>query len=364
MPFNILSSLQSEANKYKVTPTYDTFSKFTNISANTVASAGVQSPSLFGGASACMSSNGQYLLYITTTGRVSVSNDSGATFTGVTLDGTQQTACVAMSSTGQYMYALNSNATAGANNFWYSSDYGVSWAGKNVATGAVRALACSYTNPQYVLVMGKATTGAFYYSADYGANFTSFNFVATFITSTSCDVSDDGQTIYFCGAASGGNSKLYKSTNILTNPTTVNASASLTLVKDLGYTSAIMELTVSSNGKYIVAGDGTLVSVSSDYGANFTNTTLTANTRQVHSASRDGKYILVASQNLAVNYSTNYGANWTAMVTTDFLGGNQPSGMNISWYGSAVSGDGKKAFIATSQTTGLNKAWFGTNTVV
>lgn len=364
MPFNILSSLQSEAQKFAPPPpTYNTFQTFTNISANTVAGAGVQSPGLFGGMSACMSSDGQYLTYITNVGRVSVSNDSGATFTAKTLDATQQTGCVAMNSTGQYQYALNLNGTAGANNFWYSSDYGVTWTGKNLSY-SLRGVACSYINPQYVLVMGRATTGTFYYSADYGATFTTFTFLSTFITSTSCDVSDDGQTIYFCGSLSGGNVRLFKSTNILTNATTVNASATLTEVKNLGYASAIMELTVSSNGKYIVAGDGTLVSVSSDYGANFTNTTLTANTRQVHSASRDGKYVLVASQNLAVNYSTNYGANWTAMATTDFLGGNQPSAMTISWYGSAVSGDGKKAFIATSQTTGLNKAWFGTNTVV
>lgn len=210
---------------------------------------------------------------------------------------------------------------------------------------------------------GNGSNG-FKYSVDNGLNFTQFS--ARFSTFAG-EVSDDGSVVYICGNASGGNPVLSKSVNILTNPTTINPSATFTDLFSSPTSFGALDVIASSDQKYIlIITNVTLFYFSSNSGASFSSVSLTAvNGKGCAGMSRDGKYIIYSCQSQTIKYTNNYGTTWnTATTTGNFLAPNQPSAMTLSWLGNAVSKTGDKAFIITSNNVGTEKSWLGTNTVV
>ena len=374
MPFSILSSLQSETNKFTGSspiPTYNTFNQFSNISTNTQGFGINQN--LFGGQTTAISGNGQYILYSCNSGKAQYSSNSGSSFT--TLNAGTSSQCVCMSETGERQYVLTADTTAGSLNFWYTTNY-TNWVGKSISALTTpntfgRGMACNYTTGQYVMILKGASTGKALYSADYGATFTEITITGSY-TQTGVELSDDGTVAYVTGFPNGGSARVYKSTNLLTDVNTVNPSATFTVLYNTGLAGSTFEICTSTNGQNIVFGGGTgtpttqaNIWVSNNAGSTFTKYTLTANTRIVPAMSRDGKYILVYCLGLGTFYSVNYGiGGFTAMTPSDFIGSNPPTTMNISWYGVAVNKKGDKAIVGTQNSSGTLKLWYGTNTIV
>jgi len=93
---------------------------------------------------------------------------------------------------------------------------------------------------------------------------------------------------------------------------------------------------VSGDGKYMVILLGTAgIWHSSDYGMNFTKTSINTGSWYSISMSNDGKYIIVGGNNFAQSQalSTNYGVSWTYNSTGTTVGNGRYDFVQVSKYG-------------------------------
>lgn len=355
MSFNIMSSVSNPIFFMAGEKTYNTFdganwvNQTTQMnSANSNVSYALNQ-SLFSGPVIACNQTGQYCL----AGSNGISAlfhtaDYGSSWTKYTFPNANGFMSCAISQDGQYMYATTGGQTSGGvTNNWIrgvrDASGNVTWTTATLTTAGngLRCVACNNTG-QYVAVGGAGI--AMYYSANYGVSFTQLSVTASPGVTGAIAISDNGYTLYY---SFGSPVYTYRTTNALTNSTTVNASATHSIFTNttddnLGAKSTIC---VSSDGKYVLLGSSAFTSVlkSNNGGSTWTRfTTGATNQRSYVSMSRDGKYQFIATQSTNIWFSNDYGANFTA-VSSGTIASN-----TAVWTSSAISGSGYRCYLATN----------------
>ncbi len=357
MAFNILQSVSNPIFFMAGEVTYNTFdgSNWTNQttqmnSANSNVSYALNQ-SLFSGAIVSCNNTGQYCI-AGSNGISAVFHTSnyGSSWTKYAFPNANGFMSCAMSQDGQYMYVTTAGQTSsGTTNNWIrgvrDASGNVTWTTTTLTSGGngLRCVACNNTG-QYVAV-GSAGI-SMYYSANYGASFSQLTNTSAGV-SASIAISDNGYTIWY---SYGSPQYIYRTTNALTNSTTVNTSASTSLFSNTSVDTigAKATLCVSSDGTYILASssNSTAVLKSNNSGSTWSKfTTGATNARSYVAMSRTGKYQFIATQNTNIWYSTDFGSTFTA-VSSGTITSN-----TAGWAGPAISGDGYRCYLATTSNT-------------
>jgi glucose/arabinose dehydrogenase len=355
MAFNILQSVSNPIFFMAGEVTYNTFdgSNWTNQttqmnSANSNVSYALNQ-SLFSGAIVSCNNTGQYCI-AGSNGISAVFHTSnyGSTWSKYSFPNANGFMSCCMSQDGQYMYVTTGGQTSsGTTNNWIrgvrDASGNVTWTTATLTSGGngLRCVACNNTG-QYVAV-GSAGI-SMYYSANYGVSFSQLSTTASPGVTGAIAISDDGYKLYY---SFGSPVYTYKTTDALTNSTTINTSATKSLFTNatddnLGAKSTIC---VSSDGTYILLASAGFTSVlkSNNGGSTWSRfTTGTTNARSYVAMSRSGKYQFIATQSTNIWYSTNYGATFTA-VSSGTISSN-----TAVWTGPAVSGNGRYCYLATN----------------
>jgi hypothetical protein len=250
----------------------------------------VDNPGTFNYTSA-VSATGQYQLVGTTT-FLYVSSNFGNTWTQVATD--KDWTGVAISGTGNFMYATDSTSSTG--NLYRSTDYGLTWAVVPSSPGAGSWVFVAISaSGQYVLACGPSY---YYLSSNYGA---SFSQVENYPCLGYVTMSATGQYMMLRGS----------STNLLSS----NYGATWTAISPAsdGYAMAI-----SGTGQYQMAVDTPSVTlyISSDYGATFT-ASLVGSSFWSCAIDYTGQYQVISQVGINKYYSVDYGVTWTVVANID-----------------------------------------------
>jgi hypothetical protein len=259
---------------------------FTKISFITNPGSGLPTTSTYGYSTTSYS--GQYQIVTQTSVGLWISSNYGNYWSFIT--GYGYSGKAAISATGQYLVTGNSS-----NYLSISSTYGANWFTPSGNYSTVSAISA---NGQYILSTGDSVTT--YVSSTYGNNFfsTSVN-----IRAQGCAMSSTGQYMYV-GAFGGGATSYY------TSNYGVNWQA--------GGAGQCQTVGMSSSGQFVLAQRwkytapvGNSLSVSSNYGVNFTYSydSISAGANPLN-VSYTGQ-IMIYYQSSTLYYSTNYGVNWT-----------------------------------------------------
>jgi len=252
----------------------------------------VNNPGTFNLTSA-VSATGQYQLVGTST-FLYVSSNFGSTWTQVATD--RDWAGVAISGTGNFMYATD--ATSSTGNLYRSTDYGLTWVVVPSSPGAGAWLYVAISaSGQYVLACGPSY---YYLSSNYGA---SFSQVENYSTASLGFIAISATGQYMMIRTLGG--------NVVSN----NYGATWTAISRTSYGYA---LAISGTGQYQMAADNptNTLYISSDYGATFTASLVGAN---FWSCAIDytGQYQVISQVGINKYYSVNYGVTWTVVANID-----------------------------------------------
>ena len=242
-----------------------------------------------------ISSDGKYITVAerTTSGRLYVSSDGGASFTlKYTCGGAQQFSAVSMSETGQYQLAV---IYAGGR--MLSTDYGNTW---TTPSGTVYYMdAYVSTSGQYMITA--SSSGTISKSVNYGSSFSALT-IASQNYWSAC-ISNDGQYI----TAVVNNEFIYISSN---------GGSSWSQIVSSQYWSKIR---MSDSGQYQTAihqSTGYWY-YSTNYGVNWTNGATSAGWQDI-SMNKTGQYQYMTRSGTGyrVYRSTNYGATFSAWTST------------------------------------------------
>jgi predicted acyltransferase (DUF342 family) len=281
-----------------------------------------------------VSGTGQYQIGLTYLSNRYYSSNYGVTWTasidtafnGQNWPSSRNTQC-AMSYDGSIAYFW-SNEGAGV---LKSTNYGVNWAAcPNIGLGGElqNALGASSTGQYVAVSVGNGTTVNV--SSNYGNNW----YIGTGIPFQGDQgwqhilVSSDGS--YMVAVGLGGAPKMIKSSNYGVNWSLLTTPPSYLTM----YQTASM--TMNGTGQYQTFFTGSGTSVTSNYGATWTNVSLSiGNDTGGSSSSETGQYQMVVIGGSA-NYSTNYGYNWTA------------TGISNGMFACAISRDGIVTTVASA----------------
>ena len=260
----------------------------------------VNNPGTFNYTSA-VSATGQYQLVGTTT-FLYVSSDFGSTWTQVATD--KDWTGVAISGTGNFMYATDSTASTG--NLYRSTDYGLTWAVVSSSPGAGSWVFVAISaSGQYVLACGPSY---YFISSNYGA---SFNPVENYPCVGHVAMSATGQYMMLRGPSNNLVSSNYGATWTAVSPASD------------GYAMAI-----SGSGQYQLAQNNatSTMFLSSDYGATFA--AVLASPAWSCAIDFTGQYQVVARLPTNIYYSVNYGVTWT--IASNYPNPSQTRSVSLS----------------------------------
>lgn len=330
------------------------------------------------------SSDGSYVYGVDSTGAISVSLDSGTSWStlplssgyqptglSVTNDGTTGIACInAMPSAGITRFSIpkyfalaerrlysgisidrpnlfyaNSdlsilmgvaNPASNATYPYFSKDFGKTWTGAGVPLGTYFQAACS-SDGIYMYVVSNSNNNEFFRSINGGSTWARVDISgAGAATAFGVACSSDGSIVYVMSSV---NTALFKSTNYgatFTQKTTTSVGTP---------SSTRPRVYTSSNGQYVYVIPGTTGALSgpssrsSDYGETWSavpsgSRPNLSNYRYPAAAiTPDGSKILLGgSPSSVLYYSSDYGATWREFSFT--------GGTSVAWRGAGISADG------------------------
>ena len=290
-----------------------------------------------------ISNNGTYLLCNAYDGtNIYISSNKGVSWT--TIIDTLKIKILGMSPTGQYMYISN------ANNFLYSSNYGVTWT--SYPSVYYNLLSISQTG-QY-LVASQIGNTAIYYSSNYGVSFTNINTnISSVYRWSGVSISSDGTYIVaFMITANQTNGIVYYSSNI--GATWTNISSTIGSLIRPNSTSGNLygnyTIKVSTNGQIILISTTTGAYLTTNAGSSWIQvSSQMPNTSIITSGismSDNGQImIMIPAYGNNIGYdnyvSLNNGQTWTPSllsITNNIFGVCQsvsvsPDGSYIVWTG-------------------------------
>jgi hypothetical protein len=256
---------------------------------------------------------------------VYVSNDAGSSWTNTTTlnsgMGTKTWTFPAVSSTGQYMYAVGTNTF-----IWFSTNSGVNWFTQTTAPTNCYKIACDATG-QYLIT--SSTAGPLYLSTSYGSYWTNvsggnptlFNTAAPYFSYVNSD--STGQYL----SASNINTAYYSS-SYGNYWTILPISGNKSIQSIVNSSSTVVVVGNQSNALY-----GPLVLTLA------TSTLATRYTWQSAVMSYYGSIIFLGTNTTTAFISTGYGYYWIPVTTP------------AAFKGLAMSGDGTKIYATTASTS-------------
>jgi hypothetical protein len=242
-----------------------------------------------------ISTTGKYQAAVNSTGTVYVSSDYGSSWTGVST-GASVLVSVAVSGTGQYMYAGDEYVSSGAINYIYmSSDYGASWStlsGSSISGGRWFGLACSSDGTSYLYAINNSSSG-----------FSIYQF--TGLTNTSPTVTNitpsGGYSFSLNGIACsvGGTTVILVGTNNNYSSTSVLKYTSSTWSTPLTTTTVLSAVAMSGDGTVMYAISSGALEISTDSGSTWSSVSTPSSNASYRciSCSVDGNTVLVGCTN-------------------------------------------------------------------
>ena len=277
------------------------------------------------------SANGQYAAFSQSSVGIWVSNDYGVNWTLVS-NTTLSNSPIVVSSSGKYMYSINSTT------IFYSSNYGVSFT--SISLTSPGAPSVSF-NEQYAFILSGSIL---YYSTNYGA---SFNTTTQFGTTA---------VISFSFSYTGAVQVVLKGTDIYVS---LNFGSTWTTYASGFY--ALSRVRISADGKYMIGYGSTtsttyglFVGTWNGTGYTFTTTNVPTYSVRFSSISFTGQYMNIITFGSTFLYSNNYGVTWTTpTITTTYT---IPTG--IDFYAAAASSNGKYVIAGFRDFAAVNDILF------
>lgn len=277
-------------------------------------------------AGTALSATGQFQLVAKQAGTLSLSSDYGITWASV--GASRNWLSVAMSASGNYMYATD--ATGGTGNLYVSTDYGLTWsvASASLPTGGWAGVGISQTG-QYVIAGGPTS---FWLSSNYGATWSASQ---TTYNGGGAAISATGQYMMLGTQTIAGGSTLYTSSNYGASFTAQSNGASYNVA-------------ISGTGQYqlsvatVYSTNRTGLWLSSNYGATFTliQDIVPPSGKYFIDVAMDytGQYQLAVQLDYRLWYSTNYGVTWSLSSYTPSAGYWRSCGISANAQYVAASG--------------------------
>ena len=281
------------------------------------------------------SSNGQNMAAVTTSGTIYTSTTSGQTWSLMyTLPPNPPNppnpfTSIASSSNGQILYATSPNST-GTGGVFVSTNGGVNWttiSSLQTYPNNWIDVSCDGTGQNVVVsgwyLISPPIISGVYYSTNYGSSFTPINPSSVNLRFGSI-TSNTGSGQYVAVVTTsfnGGNGGIYYSSNYGANwAQSVGAPFSAN-----DYLNIWTSIDSDSTGQYMAATYGGTTSsyfgvwLSTNYGANWTQSSLTQNNLASIASSSNGSILITCRNGVdgveQIWISTNYGANWTGIST-------------------------------------------------
>jgi hypothetical protein len=242
--------------------------------------------------------------------QAAVSSNSGVTWTAITPPEGNPCTDVAMSSNGQHMYYTTYNSGAGAGEVYHSDDYGANFLELSNAPPLVSHMACNSTGEK--VYCPSRFDFNMYVSTDYGANFTLTANVAS-IGGVACSTS--GQYVYMAGSGT----IVFSSTDY--GVTFAQAPYSFGLIS---------EIKCDSTGQKVIIATNDGIAYSLDYSVSMVRLSIPASNYTSVAFNSVGNRIVVLAADGTISVSYDAGTTWTAQTiigqSTTFTSG----GVSIS----------------------------------
>ena len=282
------------------------------------------------------SSNGQNMAAVTTSGTIYTSTTSGQTWSLMypTLPPNPPNSftSIASSSNGQILYATSPNTT-GTGGVFVSTNGGVNW----TTISSLQSIpnnwidvSCDGTGQNVVVsgwdLISPPIISGVYYSTNYGSSFTPINPSSVnlrFASITSNTGSGQYVAVVTTSTSTNGvNGGIYYSNDYGSSWSQSNAPLS---INDSTYINVWTSIDCDSTGQYMAATYGGTtglnfgVWLSTNYGANWSQSSLIQNNLASISSSSNGSILITCRNGVdgveQIWISTNYGANWTGIST-------------------------------------------------
>lgn len=241
----------------------------------------------------CASQNSQYVFYTNNTASqaIRISSNYGASFSASNLTGTFQS--IACSDSGQYIIAASSVVVSSR---WIarSINYGATWSWINNGNVDNQRFVAVSRSGQYMYAIAASNDYRFY-SHDYGANWVDVGLAIMGCNGVIC--SGDGRYVYYW-AASSVNYYVSSDYGVTYTQKTVPSAT------------APNGFTCSNDGKYVYYLASTGIYRSSDYGATWSVYSMTIARSVSTSCSYDGKHVVMRVSTTQFAISDDYGVTF------------------------------------------------------
>jgi len=293
----------SNSGQYCVVATSNSGVRYsTNYGMSWATSTNVQSGS--GQATVVISGNG--LISFSTTGTMYYSTNGGVSYVATSFS--MPANGLSISYTGQYGIVCGNGGY-----IHYTSNYGLTWTQSNTISAAWWSCAISQTTSNAIACVNG---GLIYFSDDYGGSWRPSNAINGISLSASwqvCGLSSDGSGVGYAAISQGQVYKTYdfgKTWALL--PNSIGGS-----IVSVPY-NVSGQIAMSSNGEYVLLGNGTsFVFASTDGGNSWKQIPFVGGTINNISMSADGKYAIISSGYV---YYMNFGSQISIQNITNYPG--------------------------------------------